>query len=498
MSNIRKQSILSSVLIYIGFAFGFLNTYLFAKQGIFKLEEYGLIQAFISIGLIYFSLSNMGSNYIMAKMYPYYYDELEKKDNDLLALCLTLSLAGFIVLCAGSIFLKPLMIQKFSVQSKLLIQYFYWTLPFSFFYTLFFILSSQSFINKKSVLPSFLQEAGFRIFTTILIVLKLTNLINFDLFIKLFAFAYLLLASVLAIYLHKKGLLLLRFKISEVTKKRFKEIITMVSYVYVAGILLALIQNIETLVITSKKGLVDNGIYQFSNYLAAIIAVPQRSIVSIASPFISQAWKDNNLTEINRIYRRSSINLLIAGLFIFINIWLNMDSIYQVLNINKAFEAGKWVVLVLGIKYIIDLGTGVNSQILQTSPSWRMELLTNALLFILVIPLNIYMIGTYGITGAAISSFIYLSLYNLIKLIFIKYKYNLFPFEVKTFYAILSAIACFLLVRYIFIEMKGWGGIILKSSIFSMLFISAVYLFKLTPDAQQILYTLKKKLKRKT
>ena len=56
----------------------------------------------------------------------------------------------------------------------------------------------------------------------------------------------------------------------------------------------------------------------------------------------------------------------------------------------------------------------------------------------------------------------------------------------------------FLLVKYVFIEINGWGGIILKSSTFSMLFISAVYLFKLTPDAQQILYTLKKKFKRKT
>ena len=34
MSNIRRQSIISSVVIYIGFAIGLLNIYLFTRQGL--------------------------------------------------------------------------------------------------------------------------------------------------------------------------------------------------------------------------------------------------------------------------------------------------------------------------------------------------------------------------------------------------------------------------------------------------------------------------------
>jgi len=498
MSTIRKQSILSSILIYIGFVVGAVNTYLFAKDGAFSPEEYGLVQAFISTMLVFFALSNMGSNYIMARLYPYYYDELEKKDNDLLAICFTISIFGFLLLCAGAWWLKPLMIRKFTGQSQMLVHYFYWILPFTFFFIIFFLLSSQSSINKKTVLPIFLQETGFRLFTSLLILLKVLNLISFDIFIKLFAFSYLALAIVLGIYLKQNGLLLFRFKISTVTKSRFKNILTMVSFIYGAGILLAIAQNIESFTISSKRGLADNGIYQFSNYIAAVIAVPQRAIAPIASAFIAQAWKDNNLAEINRIYRRSSINLLLAGLFIFVNIWLNIDTLYGVLHVNEVYEAGKWVVLILGIKFIIDLGTGVNSQLLQTSPSWKVELITNAGLFCLAIPLNIYMTGKYGIIGAAVASCIYLSLYNFTRLAFIKFKYNLFPFELKTIYALGAALICYLPSRYLFNGIEGWLSIIIKSTSFSLLFILCIYYFKLTPDFHQVLHNLKKRLGIKT
>lgn len=494
MSTIRKQSIISSLLIYIGFVIGAVNTYLFAKEGFFKPEEYGLIQAFISTMLVFFALSNMGSNYIMARLYPYYYDELEKKDNDLLAVCFTISIIGFILLCTGAWLLKPLMLRKFTAQSELLVHYFYWILPFTFFFIIFFLLNSQSSVNKKTVLPVFLQETGFRLFMSILILLKILNLVSFDVFIKLFAFSYLVLAIVLGIYLKQNGLLLLRFKISAVTKSKFKSILTMVSFVYGAGILLAIAQNIESFTISSKRGLADNGIYQFSNYIAAVIAVPQRAIAPIASAFIAQAWKDNNLAEINRIYRRSSINLLLAGLFIFINIWLNIDALYEVLQVNEVYEAGKWVVLILGIKFIIDLGTGVNSQLLQTSPSWKVELITNAALFCLAIPLNIYMTGKYGITGAAIASCIYLSLYNFIRLAFIKYRYNLFPFDLKTIYTIGFTLLCYLPARFLFTNVEGWPGIIIKSVVFSMLFVLSIYYFKLSPDFHPVLNSLKKRL----
>ena len=53
MSQIRRQSIISTIFVYFGFAIGFINTWLFTRDGSsFSLAEYGLTGAFIAIGNI--------------------------------------------------------------------------------------------------------------------------------------------------------------------------------------------------------------------------------------------------------------------------------------------------------------------------------------------------------------------------------------------------------------------------------------------------------------
>ena len=100
-----------------------------------------------------------------------------------------------------------------------------------------------------------------------------------------------------------------------------------------------LTQNIGGIIIASNQGLAYTGIFTLSSYIASIISVPQRSIVSIANPYLAHAWKNGNLAEIDKIYSRSSINLLIISLFLFFNIWLNINDAYVVFNFDPSFES---------------------------------------------------------------------------------------------------------------------------------------------------------------
>ena len=60
MSNIRRQSIISSVIVYFGFALGLVNTYLYTKEGHFTESQYGLVSTFIAIANIMLSFANLG------------------------------------------------------------------------------------------------------------------------------------------------------------------------------------------------------------------------------------------------------------------------------------------------------------------------------------------------------------------------------------------------------------------------------------------------------
>src|SRR5688500_16370130 len=95
MSNIRRQSIISSAIVYFGFALGFVNTYLFTKEGSFTESQYGLIGAFIAIANVMYSFAILGMNSYIYKFYPYYNDNLPPNKNDLLTWALTTSIVGF-------------------------------------------------------------------------------------------------------------------------------------------------------------------------------------------------------------------------------------------------------------------------------------------------------------------------------------------------------------------------------------------------------------------
>lgn len=497
MGDIRKQSISSSVLIYVGFAFGALNTFLYTKQGFFDPAQYGLIQAMVSINLVLYSVAGLGVASLMSRFYPYYNDSLKKDENDLLAVAFTIAMIGFALVVFGGIIFKPLFIRKFSEKSPEVVNYYFWLFPFTFFYLIFSILEAHAAIYKRTVFPNFLREGALRMFTTLMIVLYIFKVISFDLFVKIFACSYGFTVLLLFLYLKRFGEFNLVFKISKVTRKKGREIGLFIGYVFFGIVISTLALQADSLAIASQQGAAQLGIFTLSSFIATVVQVPQRSMVSIATPYMAQAWKDMNYAEIKRIYFRSSITLLIISLFIFFNIWLNLDEAYKFFRIDKAYESGKYVVLVLGIAKIIDMGTGVNSQLLYTSPSWRFEFYANIALGALALPLNYFLIRAFGIIGAAYATLISGSIYNAIRIWYIYKKYHMQPFDIKTLKAVVSAVSLYFIVYLITPGLTGWSGMIGKSIIFSSLFVAVTYYLDLTPDLVPIINSVKARLKRR-
>ena len=489
MGHIRRQTILSSIIIYIGFAIGFVNTYLYVKQGIFTPEQYGLTRLINDISATFFSFGTFGVITYIYKFHPFYKNNLSKKENDQLGLSLIIIMLGFLFVIAGSIFLKPLFIRKFSERSLLFINYYYWTLPFALGLLLFSIFEAFAWFAQRSIFTNFLRETGLRIIQLILILCFVAGWITFDGFIKWFSFCYLFIAFVLIVYLVRKKSVTITFKISRVTKKFSKRIFSLMMLIYGSLIINTLAQYIDTIIIASVsvKGLTDVGIYTLATFIATTISVPQRSIISATVPVLSNSWKTKNYEEIRRIYNRTSINLLLLSLLIFFIIWLNVNDLFTVLNINKDFEAGKIVILILGISKIIDAGTGVNSQIIGTSNLWRFEVLTGVLLLSISIPLNYFLVKQMGINGSALSNLIAFAIYNMVRLLFIYKKFSMQPFTYKTVYAVLITVAIYALCYFALNNMHGWIAIFLRSGIFVLLFALAVIKFRISPDADFLL-----------
>lgn len=499
MGQIRRQTIFSSLVIYIGFIIGFINTYLYVKNGTFTTVQYGLTRLFNDIGITFFSFASLGVTSYIYKFHPFYKQNLTRKENDQAAWCVLITTMGFILVVLASIIFKPLFIQKFIARSPLLITYYYWILPFTLGILFFSIFEAFAWFEGKSIFTNFLKETGIRIIQSIIIIAFIIGWINFDSFIKVFSFSFLIVTAVLIFYLIYTKKIQFHFRISRVTRKFYKKILWLMMLLYGSFLVNTVAQYIDSIIIASisTKGLSDVGVYTLATFIATTIQVPQRSIVSAVVPVLSNSWKTKNFNEISRIYTRTSINLLLLALFIFFIIWLNVNDMFTVLDINSNYEAGKWVVLILGIRNIIDAGTGVNSQIIGTSNYWRFEVLTGVLLLAISIPLNYFLVKAYGINGSAISNLIAFTIYNLIRLFFIWKKFKMQPFTVKTVIAIILSFIIYLGCYYFFKNLNNWFGIIVRSAVFSTAFILAVIYFKITPDIAQLWEIAVKRVKGK-
>lgn len=498
MSQIRKQSLISSVVVYIGFAIGFLNTYLFTREGGFTKPEYGLTGVFIAVATMMFSVANLGMGSYIYKFYPYYNDNLPRKQNDQLSWALLVSFIGFALVALAGFIFKDLVIRKFGTNSPEFVKYYYYIFPFGLGLTLFTILEAYAWQLKRSVLTNFLREVQFRLLTTLLIMLTFVGLIaNFGLFIRIYSFTYLIIALFLLVYLAAKGEIHFTFSISRVTRKFFKKILTLISFVYTGGIVFVVSQVFDSILIAStlKDGLAKVAVYTLAQNMASLIQAPQRGIISASIAGLSRAWKDKNMERINRIYHSSSINQLIFSIGMFCLIWLNFTDGIFTFHLQSGYIDAKWVFFYIGLMRIIDMGTGVNAQIIGTSTLWRFDFITGIILLLITLPLNYVLTKYYfDVEGPAIANLISFTVYNIIRYWFLLKKYNMQPFTMKTLYCIVLGLGVYYGCHFLFGGMTGFGAIVLRSSVFVILYTAGTLLLRLSPDILPMWNTLKKKL----
>ena len=485
--------------MYFGFALGFVNTFLYTKEGSFTESQYGLVSTFLAIANIMFSFANLGMQAYIYKFYPYYKDNLPSNKNDLLTWAIVGSTVGFTIIIIIGFFIRNLVVQKYVTNAPELVRYYAWLFPFGLGLTIYTILEAYAWQEKLSVLTNFLREVLFRLFTTILIIFFLFGIIPlFDGFIKIYSSTYILLALILVLFLLYTKRITFTFSISRVTRKYYKKILTLVSFVWGGGLVFTIANVFDTLVIAAvlPNGLAYAGIYSLAQNIASLIQAPQRGIISASIAPLSRAWKDKDFDKIRRIYQRSSINQLIFSVGMFCIIFMNFYDGIETFSLKESYIYALPVFFYIGMMRILDMGTGLNAQIISTSTFWRFEFFTGLILLSLALPLNYYLTKNLGVIGPAISNLIAFTIYNFIRCLFLWKKIKMQPFNSKTLLTIISGIICYTICYSLFNRYTGLEWILARTSTFIILFGASVYFLKLTPDLFHVLSSMRKRTKK--
>lgn len=489
MGIVIKQGLRNSIVTYIGVIIGAINLlYVFPK--LLKPEEIGLSRVLIDISLILASFAQLGAGAITDKFFPFFRDET-KKHKGFLPMLLLYPLVGFIILTAAFLFFKDLWIASYQTKSPLLINYFYHIIPLTFFIMYQQIMEAYCRAHYKIVVPGFVREIYLRLFMTIIVVLYFTEVISLNLMVMLLIISYSTAVLILLFYikyLKKLYLDTLNF-ISD--KGLQKEMLIFSLLVFFVGAFSYVATRVDVLFLSSINGLAYTGIYSIAFFIGTVIEIPRRSISQISSPLISTSWKNNDLNQIGILYKKSSLNQLIIGLFLFLMIWCNVDFILGILPNSEIYKAGKYVILFIGLSRLIDMGMGLNMEIIANSPYYKFNFILAVFSGVMVIFTNYFLIHKYGMNGAALSTFLNFGILNLIRFIYIKFKLNIQPFSKSSLTLLILGIVCYFVVSYI----PDFGNsffdlllnIAIRSLVILLVFIGPVFYFKVSEDFNNII-----------
>ena len=490
MGIIQKQGVKSSFFIMMGFLIGAVNLLVLFPM-FFSKNDQGLVRAMLDIGATLSVFCTLGTLPVIYKFYPFYNHYLGPKKNELPFITLIINLIGFSLLLIIGWQQKDFIIRKLG-KSPSLGQYFNYVYPYTFFLLIFYWLEAFAWGLRKGVYSNFLRETLIRILTTLLIIafgLKYIDLVGF---LTFFSLLYVIPSLLLLINLiQSKQFSFKSLQISNVTKRLKGKMFSFALFVFAGQFFNLLARTNDTFMIVGLRGLSDASIFAIATYVSAILEIPQRSLNSISIPVLASSWKNKDFANIKHVYHKSVSNLLAIGLLLFGLIWLNTDNLIAFLNWVSHKEAGGYdaigkLIFILGLAKLIDLATGVNSQIIGTSNFWKFDFYTNLFYILLSLPLNYYLIKNYNLEGLAYSNLIALTLYNSIRFSFLYFKFNLQPYTYKHGLFLLLSIGLILLVHQIPTANSILANILLQSTVFVISFYLLVSRINPAPEALEI------------
>lgn len=481
--TIQRQSIVSTLVIFLGFGFGALNLIVLQPK-ILTTEQWGLTRVISEAAILLANLATFGAMPVNAKFFPFYRRYLPREKIDLPAITGSVFLIGLVFTLTLLFLLKPWIIQVFGRNNTLFESYYYTLVLFLFFQSTFLYMELFAWFAGRTILANSLKELLFRVLTTLALLLLALKLINFDGFMLFFGLLYLPLAGILIYLVRKSNGFPIHFSISKVTRRFKSKMISLGSFVFLTTFSQIAFIVCDTLFLAGMYNLGQAGIYSVAQYFSQVLEVPMRSMQTSSVPLISEYWRAKNMTGLQSIYRKSCINLLMAGLGLGGLILINLN------NIEKFFPS-EYSLMVTPIALLvvarwINLGTGLNSILIQLSTWWRFDFASTLIYSIIGIPLNYFLIRNYGMIGAAVATIIAMTLYNGIRFAFLYLKYGLQPFTWRNLVLLTGGLAIIAGVYALPSIPNLYIDGIIRSVIFSFIFGFFVLQLKLSEEVHAL------------
>lgn len=478
MGVIKRQGIKNTIITYIGILIGAVNI-IFIQPKLLTPEELGLTRLLYDFSYIIGLAIPLGLPNIIVKYFPLFRNR-ERRHHGFAGFVILIFSIGFAISTACLLAFRPAIISHYEKEAGLFVHYFGFIIPFTFIVSAITVTTTYCQALFKSTIPSYLNDIFIRLGMIVITVLYFNKLITLDMYVWGFVGIYAIELLVLIVYILFTDTVSLkpdsvRFKAhSGYSMLRFGVLLCLASFASIA------LRKVDSLILGTYS-LQYVGVYTTAVFIASFIEVPLGALERISHTKIADNFANNNLAEIEKIYRDSVRLLLVAGGFLFIGINSCTKYLYQFLP--PAYQQSLLVVAIVSFGSLVNVSTGVNSAILFYSKHYLLGTILLFVTLLITIALNVWLVPLYGMYGAAIATAAAACIFNLVKFLFIYIKLGFQPYN-RTSLLLCLAIGALTLLGY---RMPAFSSlpvlnILISGGMVSLAYLAIVYYIKAAPD----------------
>lgn len=478
MGIVLKQSFRNTLIIYGAFLIGGINTIIFYPRFL-KSEFYGLVTFLLSSTNVIMPLVAFGVHFTIVKFFSSY----QTKDQKDKFLSSVIFLPIFIALPLAYFwdYAHTYIVSSLTDANKNIEDYTFSIYIISVCCAYFELFYSWTKVQLNTVFGNVLKELWNRAVVMILLLAVFFELITKVEFIYFLTGAYILRTFVMMCYAFYVYLPKFYFQLPD----NFKEILKYSGYIILAGSAGAILLDIDKIMIPGKDTIEKAAYYTVAVFIGSFIEAPSRAMSQILQPLTSKSLNESDTKEVESLYKKSSINLLLVGGLFFILVNCGVHELFKLMP-EKGYAGGELVVLMISLAKLYNMFLGNNGAIISNSKFYRITLPLGLGSALGVYYLNklFYFNLELGTNGLALSTLIIYFTFNSIKLLFVKARFSMTPFTSKSFKMI--SIILILFVSFYFwnftipsIEMFNFTitpiiNIVLKSILITLLYLILV------------------------
>lgn len=463
----------------MGVLLGFVTTGLLFPHWL-SLEENGVVKLLAANTAIFAQLANLGFASVTTRMFAYFRDK-KSGHHGFLRIGIIVSLAGFVLSLALYLLLRNwLLVSKGGDDSQMLARYIDMVIPMILVTAFFHLFDNYYKVLYNAVKGTLYKEVYQRIFILAGILLFYFDVINFTGFVIAYALAFAVPSFLFLYSLARDGEFMLRSDPAFLTRDMKRSLFSVGFFGIVAGFSNIAILNIDSIMVNRYLGLSETGIYGITFFFGTLVIIPSRMVKKISSAFLADAWKEGDMKLVESIYRKTSINQLILGALILIGIWGNIDNVFKILP--DSFAAGRYVILIIALTNLIEMGAGVSANVIAVSPKYRYMTYFMIALLVFIVLTNMVFIPLLGLSGAALASLLSYMLYVLMKYLLLKLKYKMEPFGINHLKVIAIAVVTYFIQMLIPVFQHYIIDIAVRSSAMIAIYTLLCYQFRVSEE----------------